>query len=72
MNNENKKLIWSIIQKHGDNLKGRLKPHIHHPKGRNSYVHICMLIKQKFKSSYKDISDEKIEELKSFILEIND
>ena len=72
MNNENKKFIWSIIQKQGDKLKGKLEPHINHPKGRNPYAHICTLINNKFKCSYKDVSDEKIEELKSFILAIND
>ena len=31
MNEENRKIIWSLIQKQGDYLKEKLKPHPHHP-----------------------------------------
>ena len=71
MNEANKKSVWRFIQKHGDFLKDKLKPHQNHPNGRNPYAHICLLINQKFNCSYKDIRDEKIEELKRFILSIN-
>ncbi len=72
MNKENSKLVWKIIQKHGDYLKDKLKPHSFHPKGRNPYAHICLLIKNSFQESYRDIPDEKLNELVSFIKNIRD
>jgi hypothetical protein len=70
MNESNKKIVWKLIQTHGDFLKNRLKPHPNHPKGRNPYAHICLLINQKFQCSYKDIPDEEIIVLKNFIIGI--
>ena len=70
MNKENSKLVWKVIQKHGDFLKDKLKAHPFHPKGRNSYAHICTLIKDNFHKSYKDVSDERFNELISFIKNI--
>ena len=67
MDEINKKKIWSLIQIQGDKLKDILPPHPSHPFGRNSYAHICSLIKDKFKCSYKDIENSRIEELKKFI-----
>ena len=63
MNKENSKIVWKIIQEQGDLLKDKLKPHPFHPKGRNPYAHICALIKDSFQESYKDISDEKVDEI---------
>ena len=71
MNKENASRLWKIIQEAGDYLVGQLPDHPNHPKGRNPYAHICLLINQKFSCSYKDISDEKVEQLKRFILSIN-
>ena len=59
MTPENKKKLWSEILKAGDFLKDKLPNHPNHPKGRNSYAHVALEIKNKFKMSYKDISDEK-------------
>ena len=70
MNKENSKLVWKIIQEHGDFLKDKLAPHPFHSKGRNPYAHICVLIKNNFHESYKDISDEKFNELVCFIKNI--
>ena len=42
MNEANKKSVWRFIQKHGDFLKDKLKPHPNHPNGRNPYAHICL------------------------------
>ena len=70
MNEENGKLVWKIIQERGNYLKGKLKPHPLHPKGRNPYAHICTLIKNNFQDSYKDISDKKFNELVNFIKNI--
>ena len=55
--------------KHGDYLKDKLEPHPFHPKGRNPML-IFALIKNNFQESYKDISDEKLNELISFIKNI--
>ena len=70
MNEENSKLVWKVIQKHGDYLKDKLKPHPLHTKRRNPYAHICQLIKNNIQESYKDISDEKLNKLVSFIKNI--
>ena len=64
---ENAKLIWKSIQEAGDYLKDKLPNHAHHPKGRNSYAHVSLEIKNHFGKSYKDISDDKIEDILSFI-----
>ena len=67
MNDENKKIIWSEILKVGDYLKNKLPKHPNHPKGRNSYAHVALEIKNKFKNSYKDLADDKIDEIKKYI-----
>ena len=71
MNSANKKSIWKLIQSHGDHLKNILEPHPYHPHGRNPYAHICSLINKKYSCSYKDLSDDKVEELRKFILGVN-
>ncbi len=71
MNESNRKIIWALIQKKGDSLKMKLKPHPNHPKGRNPYAHICSMIKQRFGCSYKDIADDQENVLKNFISNIN-
>ena len=67
MNEENKKKLWKLIQKTGDELKGKLPEHPSHPKGRNPYAHIALEIKNHFGMSYNEISDERIPELEKFI-----
>ena len=67
MNEENKKILWSEILKAGDFLKNKLPSHPNHPKGRNSYAHVSLEIKNKFLQSYKDLSDDKVKEIKEFI-----
>ena len=67
MNKENSSIIWKLIQETGDFLKGRLKPHPNHPKGRNPYAHVALMVKNHFGMSYKDIEDDKIPELEKFI-----
>ena len=67
MNEKNKKLLWSKILKAGDFLKKKLPNHPNHPKGRNPYAHVALEIKNKFHQSYKDLSDNKINEVRSFI-----
>ena len=67
MNKENAGKLWKIIQEAGDYLKGQLPNHPNHPEGRNPYAHLALCVKDKFQSSYKDIPDEKFEEVKEFI-----
>ncbi len=67
MNKENANKLWKIIQIAGDHLKGKLPDHPNHPKGRNPYAHIALCIKEKFYTSYKDIPDEKFDDVVNFI-----
>ena len=67
MNKENTNKLWKIIQEAGDHLQGKLPDHQNHPKGRNPYAHVALCIKNKFNASYKDISDEKFNEVIDFI-----
>lgn len=67
MNNENAKKLWKIIQEAGDYLRGQLPDHPNHPKGRNSYAHVALCVKEKFNESYKFIPDEKLLEVVEFI-----
>lgn len=67
MTPENAKLIWKSIQEAGDYLKDKLPNHENHPKGRNSYAHVALEIKNHFGTTYKDISDDKIEDILSYI-----
>jgi len=67
MNEENKKILWSEILKAGDFLKNKLPNHPNHPKGRNPYAHVALEIKSKFHKSYKDLSDDKINDVRNYI-----
>ena len=67
MNKENASERWKIIQEAGDFLQGKLPNHPNHPKGRNPYAHIALCVREKFNSSYKDIPDEKYNEVLEYI-----
>ena len=67
MNKENAIKLWKIIQEAGDYLEGQLPEHSNHPKGRNPYAHVAICIKNKFSKSYKDIPDEKYNEVIEYI-----
>ena len=67
MNDENAKAIWAYIQKAGDELVGKLPPSRNHPRGRNPYAHVAICVKSKFNASYKDIEDEKFDEVVNYI-----
>ena len=73
MNKENTKKLWKIIQEAGDYLHGKLPNHPNHPNGRNAYAHVAICIKNKFKVTYKDIPDEKFNQVVKYIefLKIN-
>jgi hypothetical protein len=67
MNEENKKILWAQILKAGDFLKNKLPNHPNHPKGRNPYAHVALEIKNKFQKSYKDLPDDKIDDVRKYI-----
>ena len=56
-----------MIQEAGDYLLGQLPDHPNHPKGRNPYAHVAICVKEKFENSYKDIEDEKFQEVVNYI-----
>ncbi len=67
MNNKNAKKLWKLIQETGNFLKGKLPDHPNHPKGRNTYAHVALEIKNNFGMTYKDIPDEKYEEVLKYL-----
>ena len=67
MNKENASKLWRMIQESGDYLLGQLPNHPNHPKGRNPYAHVALCVKEKFGDSYKDIENEKFEEVTKYI-----
>ena len=67
MNKVNTSKLWKIIQEAGDNLSGQLPIHPNHPKGRNPYAHVALCVKEKFNASYKDIEDEKFNDVLKYI-----
>ena len=67
MNEDNRRQLWKIIVEAGHYLQGQLPDHPNHPKGRNSYAHVAICIKSKFQMSYKDIKDERFDEVVQYI-----
>ena len=67
MNKENASKLWKIIQEAGDYLQNELPDHPNHPKGRNPYAHIALCVKEKFNSTYKEIDDNKLDEVIDYI-----
>ena len=67
MNEEKRRQLWKVIVEAGDYLKDQLPNHPNHPKGRNPYAHVALCVKEKFNDSYKDIEDEKYEEVIKYI-----
>ena len=67
MNEDNRRKLWTLIQETGLYLQGQLPDHKNHPKGRNPYAHIALCVKEEFNSSYKDIPDDKMNEVLKFI-----
>jgi hypothetical protein len=67
MNEENRRKLWVLIQEAGHYLRGQLPNHPNHPKGRNPYAHVAICVKEKFGNSYKDIPDEKFDEVVEYI-----
>ncbi len=67
MNKENAIKLWKIIQEAGDYLAGQLPDDPNHPKGRNSYAHVALCVREKFGNTYKDIPDKKFNEVLEYI-----
>ena len=63
----NKERIWRLIQKTGDSLDGKLPEQPNHPKGRNPYAHVALKVKEHFGCSYKDIANDKYQEVVDFL-----
>ena len=70
MTEDNRRKLWKLIVEAGDYLQGQLPDHPNHPKGRNPYAHVAICVKSKFQKSYKDIEDEKFEEVVEYIEEL--
>ena len=56
-----------MIQEAGDFLKNKLPNHPNHPQGINPYAHVALCIKAKFNKSYKDVDDEKFNDVVDYI-----
>ena len=67
MDKINKEKIWHLIQNTGDQLIGKLPNHPNHPNGRNPYAHVALKVKMHFGCSYKDIANEKYQEVVDFL-----
>ena len=67
MNKINSKKIWKIIQEAGDYLVGQLPDHPNHPNGRNPYAHVALKVKNNFGKSYKDLPDDKVNEVMTYL-----
>ena len=67
MDKKNREKVWGLIQNTGDDLNGKLPYHPSHPNGRNPYAHVALKIKIHFGCSYKDIADEKYQEVVDFL-----
>ena len=48
-------------------MLGKLPDHPNHPKGRNPYAHVALEVKTQFKMTYKDIPDEKFDEVVEYL-----
>ena len=67
LNKENASKIWRLIQQTGDELVGKLPNHPNHPKGRNPYAHVALEVKTYFQMTYKDIPDEKFNDVVNYL-----
>ena len=67
MNEENRKMVWARMQEAAEELRGKLLPSRRHPRGRNPNAHIAKCIKNRFRNSYRDIPDTKVEAVMDYI-----
>ena len=57
-----------MIQEAGDYLQNKLPDNSNHPKGRNSYAHVALCVKNKFGLSYKDLNDDDFKKVEEYIV----
>ena len=67
MTEDNRRKLWTLIKEAGDYLQGQLPEHPNHPKGRNPYAHVALAVKEEFNVTYKEIPDEKFDEVVKYI-----
>ena len=67
MQKENARKIWELIQETGNELFGKLPDHPSHPSGRNPYAHVALEVKTRFKMTYKNIPDERFDEVVKYL-----
>ena len=67
LNKENTSKLWKMIQEAGHYLQGQLPDHSNLPKGSNPYAHVAICVTDKFQMSYKDIDDDKFDEVVQYI-----
>ena len=67
MTEDNRRKLWTLIKEAGDYLEGQLPDHPNHPKGRNPYAHVAICVKSKFNASYKDIPDDRLDDVIKYI-----
>jgi hypothetical protein len=60
---ENASKLSKMTKEAGLYLLGHLLSHPNHPKERNPYTHVALCVKEKFGNSYKNIPDEKLDEV---------
>ena len=56
-----------MIQEAGLYLQNKPPNSSSHPKGRNSYAHVALCVKDKFGISYKNIPDEDFNKVQEYI-----
>ena len=54
----------------GDRLHGVLESDVRHPRGRNPYAHVAGCVKEKFGCSYGDMPDERVGEVRRYLIEL--
>ena len=55
------------MQEAANLLRGKLPPSKRHPRGRNPNAHIAKCIKNKWRKSYRDIADDKVDAVLTYI-----
>ena len=58
------------MQEAGHYLQGKLPDHPNHPKGRNPYAHVALEVKNHFGMTYKEIPDERYNDVINYIEEL--
>jgi hypothetical protein len=67
---ELKREVWAEMRAVGDRLQGVLESDVRHPRGRNPYAHVAGCVKEKFGCSYGDMPDERVGEVRRYLIEL--